>query len=42
MSNINAIEMVYRNKLADREQNIRQAEGAVVTGLVKIGFELKK
>lgn len=42
MNDINQIELMYRNELANREQNIRKTESSIAAGLVKIGFELKK
>lgn len=42
MSDINQLELMYRNELEERKNNIRKAQESVVTGLIKIGYELKK
>lgn len=42
MSDMDQITLMYKNELEERENNIRTATESVVTGLIKIGFELKK
>ncbi len=42
MSDINQIESMYRRELEERENNIINAQESIVTGLIKIGYELKQ